>query len=570
MYEKIIREINPKPKFTLDWYTGNDAYSEGDIEDVTLDIIRKCPPEQYIEEVAKNFKWPTYYHLTPLRQNIINWYPFDPNADILEIGCGMGSITNVLCERCKSVTSVELSKRRAVATLIRCREQSNLEIIVGNLNDIQFKKKYDYITLIGVLEYQGSYTNSQNPYRDFLKKIKMLLRPGGKLLIAIENKNGLKYWCGAREDHTGIPFDGICNYAYSTNRGVRTFSRAELKKLLVDSGYKNAYFYYPMPDYKLPTVIYSEKYLPRNENMENYQPYYIPSNATLIANENQIFKDVIENNAFEFMANSFFVECSDSAEIGKVIFGCISSERNDVYKVITSVTSDQKVHKKALNNMGHEHIRSAHENYKKLKQKGIHVLEETFVDNTIETSFCNLQSLDEVLANAYRENDKDLVFFLLDKLYQEILKSSVETEDYCNVLFAMRFDTFPSSNDYGPVLSEGYLDLICKNAFVDEKRDFLWIDQEWELENVPARFIIFRAIVELYFSYPWMNQVIEPSELFEHFCITDDIQKKYSQLNEFFFESVVNPLATRENAAFRGINMQHIVNNLSYLNSRQG
>lgn len=58
------------------------------------------------------------------------------------------------------------------------------------------------------MEYQGSYTNSENPYKDFLKKIKQLLKPNGKLLIAIENQYGLKYWCGAREDHTGIPFEG--------------------------------------------------------------------------------------------------------------------------------------------------------------------------------------------------------------------------------------------------------------------------------------------------------------------------------------------------------------------------
>ena len=39
----------------------------------------------------------------------------------------------------------------------------------------------------------------------FLIKIKQLLKPDGKLLIAIENQYGLKYWCGALEDHTGLP-----------------------------------------------------------------------------------------------------------------------------------------------------------------------------------------------------------------------------------------------------------------------------------------------------------------------------------------------------------------------------
>lgn len=62
----------------------------------------------------------------------------------------MGAITGVLCDECRDVTAVELSRKRATATLLRCREKENLEIIVGNLNDIVFDKKFDYITLIGV------------------------------------------------------------------------------------------------------------------------------------------------------------------------------------------------------------------------------------------------------------------------------------------------------------------------------------------------------------------------------------------------------------------------------------
>ena len=104
--------------------------------------------------------------MTHLRKNILNWYDFNKESDALEIGCGLGAVTSVLCGKCKTVTAVELSKRRATAAWLRCREKENLEIIVGNLNDIQFEKKFDYITLIGVLEYQGSYTNSENPYKD--------------------------------------------------------------------------------------------------------------------------------------------------------------------------------------------------------------------------------------------------------------------------------------------------------------------------------------------------------------------------------------------------------------------
>lgn len=303
MYTNLIDELKPKPKFNLDYYKDEDLYSEGDVEDKMIQLIAQNNPEDYSKVIYDNFSWSTYYHLTHMRKNILNWYSFDSQASILEIGCGLGAITNMLCERCKSVTAVELSKKRATATLLRCRERENLEIIVGNLNDIKFKEKFDYITLIGVLEYQGQYTNTENSYVDFLNTVKKLLKPNGKLLIAIENKYGLKYWCGAREDHTGIPFDSINQYGIG-NKNAKTFSKQELSQLIKNSGFQNLFFYYPMPDYKLPTVIYSEKKLPDNENMQNLQPYYL-DNSTLVANEKNIYKDLIENQVFEFLQIHF-------------------------------------------------------------------------------------------------------------------------------------------------------------------------------------------------------------------------------------------------------------------------
>lgn len=140
MFEKYIEGMNPKPVFNLQWYKGDDQYSEGDIEDFVLELIAQNEPENYSKAIYENFNWSVYYHLTNIRQNILNWYSFREDADVLEIGCGMGAITGMLCDKCASVTSVELSKRRAMATLLRCREKENLEIIVGNLNDIDFSK----------------------------------------------------------------------------------------------------------------------------------------------------------------------------------------------------------------------------------------------------------------------------------------------------------------------------------------------------------------------------------------------------------------------------------------------
>ena len=290
----------------LDFYSGTDYYSDGDIEDVLLDIVTNN--DTYDEILAHETRWPILYHLSPIRQNIINWYPFKEDASCLEIGGGCGAITAALCQNLASVKVVELSKRRSSINLARHKHFDNLEIIVGNLNDITFEEKFDYITLNGVLEYAGSFTNTDEPYKDFLKQIKQYLKPDGKLIIAIENRYGLKYFAGAKEDHTGKEFDGLTGYI--GNDKVRTFGKKELEDLLSLSGYPQQEFYYPHPDYKMPMEIYSEDWLPNEDTLLASAPNFDNERYELY-DETKVFKGIIANGQYEFFANSFLVICGE-------------------------------------------------------------------------------------------------------------------------------------------------------------------------------------------------------------------------------------------------------------------
>lgn len=190
-----------------EFYKGTDEYSDGTIEDELLSMVEK---EKDIQKLLRaDNRWPILYHLSPVRQNILAWYPFKENAEVLEIGSGCGAITGILSEKAKSVTCIELSKKRSSINANRNYTCDNVQIMVGNFNDIRLNQKFDYITLIGVLEYANYYTNEKKPFETFLKRIRQYLKEDGKVLIAIENKFGLKYWNGAKEDHTGIVFDGI-------------------------------------------------------------------------------------------------------------------------------------------------------------------------------------------------------------------------------------------------------------------------------------------------------------------------------------------------------------------------
>lgn len=550
MYEEMIQRLNPKPRFDLRWYKNEDAYSDGDTEDLNINIIAENEPEDYVDEIANNFCWPVYYHLTHTRKNILNWYPFDKEASVLEIGCGIGAITSVLCDRCRDVTAVELSKRRATGALLRCREKENLEIIVGNLNDIEFEKKFDYITLIGVLEYQGSYTETENPYEDFLKKIRSLLKPDGRLLIAIENQYGLKYWCGAREDHTSIPFEGMNQYRISGNK-VRTFSKAALEQLVKQSGFKKTFFYYPMPDYKLPTVIYSERCLPKNANMMNAEYYYIPDSRTLVADEKKIYADLIDNNVFDFFANSFFLECTEEGEVGQITFAALNSSRLPEYQVGTRFTKDGKVEKFSMGlENGLNHMCQILENEDNLEKHGISVWKSRLVENMLVSDYCPKRTLEEVVLEAYRKKDIPEILDLFDKVYEEIIKSSDEVREEDNILYTFGIANKENGKNYGPVLKEGYIDMILRNAFVDTDR-ICWFDQEWILKNVPAKYIISRAIVLFYNSYKELETVLSISVLRDRYGLTD-IWDELQALESLFIGVVVDRMHLVESKGFKG------------------
>lgn len=290
-----------------EYYEGQDFYSDGDVEDEILDIVKTYPANEFNRIIADRKSWPVLYHLSDIRGNILQSMPIDKDDEVLEIGAGCGAITGTLARKAKNVTCIDLSKRRSLINAYRNRQYNNIEIMVGNFQVIEpnLPQKYDCITLIGVLEYGALYIKSNEPYLEFLSIIKRHLKPNGRVYIAIENKFGMKYWAGCQEDHIGGIFKGI--EGYNDVEGVYTFGRKELEKLIKKAGYIEQKFYYPYPDYKFPMVIYSDDFLPEkgtlNKNNLNFDRQKI-----YMFDESKVFDQVIDEGMFPFFSNSFLVE----------------------------------------------------------------------------------------------------------------------------------------------------------------------------------------------------------------------------------------------------------------------
>jgi SAM-dependent methyltransferase len=199
------------------------AYSDGDtVEDYLLQQIRDAADVSVgsADLAAAIRDWPSMYHLSPARSHLLRPLSALLNKkNILEIGCGCGALTRFLGELGCTVTALEGSERRARITRERCRDLDNVRVVCDNFDDFRCEDKFDIVLLIGVLEYSHLFIKGPYPPLDMLRRTRSYLRPEGQLIVAIENKLGLKYWAGAPEDHTGRPYDGIED-RYTTDTAV--------------------------------------------------------------------------------------------------------------------------------------------------------------------------------------------------------------------------------------------------------------------------------------------------------------------------------------------------------------
>jgi glycosyltransferase involved in cell wall biosynthesis/2-polyprenyl-3-methyl-5-hydroxy-6-metoxy-1,4-benzoquinol methylase/ACT domain-containing protein len=245
---------------------GGIAYSDGDeAEQRIAGIINEANDLSVLSSELRQHctDWVSLYHLTSARANILRPFESDLSGDILEIGAGCGAITRYLGECGGNVLALEGSPRRAAIARSRTRDLPNVKVVSDKFDLFQTDQQFDVITLIGVLEYANLFTTGDSPALTMLERVRSLLRPNGKLFIAIENQLGLKYFAGAPEDHLGQPMYGI-EGRYRKDQ-PQTYGREILSEILKDAGFTACDFLSPLPDYKLPVSILTEEGVSRKD-----------------------------------------------------------------------------------------------------------------------------------------------------------------------------------------------------------------------------------------------------------------------------------------------------------------
>lgn len=235
--------------------------------------------DSYMDILYRDDRWQILYNLSPLRENLLEWYPFDKRASLLEYGGEYGALTCLFARKVSGVVTLCDNDLQSESVKHRCKELSNVQV-VKSIEEIE--QRFDYITII-------------NPKADICETIDSVmkfLKDDGKIIIACDNSLALKYFLNDK-----VAKDAVC------------VSKNEITKCLQALRFEHVEFYYPSPDFRLPNTIYSENYLPHEGDIRNVNQCF-DSEKYQVLNEDYIYDAACNENLYENIANSFLIFAS--------------------------------------------------------------------------------------------------------------------------------------------------------------------------------------------------------------------------------------------------------------------
>ena len=240
------------------------------------ETIKQNSKADYAGIIEQQASYPYLYHLSQIRENLISFLPFGGDMRVLECNPECGALTGKLLAMTGGVTVLAESELQE-------------KILRERFMEPQEREKLDI--------------------RRQLPVLRELLAPGGKLYVADANRIGLKYLAGCQEEYCGGYFTGIDGYpdAAAVGRSGRSYSRAEYTGLLQAAGFGSLTFYYPYPDHKFPSVIYSDEWLPQKGELAEGRSNYDRDRVACF-NERVMFDSLLEEGVFQTFSNSFLIE----------------------------------------------------------------------------------------------------------------------------------------------------------------------------------------------------------------------------------------------------------------------
>lgn len=429
-------------------------------------------------------------------KSLIGWYDFKRGGSALFISGG---------DKEGEILKEVLSDAGLKVEVMRLEELAKKQ---GNSINVLNRKKesFDYIVGFGIIERHST------PIK-LLTILKDMLEDDGHILIGTDNRLAMRYFCGDKDKFTGECFDGIDNYISSEYFGKRekdrAYSKKELENMLDEAGILNRRFYTVMPVLENPRLLFAEDYLPEEELDIRVTPQY-RSPETVFLEEERMYKTLADNGLFHILANGYLIETG--RELPNVKAVTSSLDRGRELAIYTIIGRDNKVYKKAAYPEGKKRISELETNNNYLNQRGIKTVVGEYENDTCVMPYIKAPTATEYFRRLLIEN-RELFYKELDR-WMDIVEASSEHIPYEEVDWdkfdpnwqkrkpddpnrdkwkKLAFGNEAERRGIGPVLKNGYIDLVCLNCFVTGD-GFVFYDQEFVFEALPANVIKVRTI----------------------------------------------------------------------------
>lgn len=347
---------------------------------------------------------------------------------------------------------------------------------------------------------------------------------------------------------------GIKNVSYDIDKERKLFNRKEIEELLDRYGLTNKKFYYPLPNWKTPNVIFTDLHLPDQEtisrNIQFFQTEKLKKNE-----ENVLFKKILNQDIelFKIYANSFLIECSKiKYDDNKIEFISFSNMRKENYRIQTTI-KDDKVFKIQGNEQSKQHIRQIKNNIDIMKSIGVNTLDRYENDIIISNYQKNRESLDKLIINMLKQNQIENVEQIIRKLFKQLKEKLHVCNKENNVFDKYNINYNKEKIQELTFVKYGFWDAIFQNIFyIDD--EFYFYDQEWMEENLPIEFIIYRA-----FKYmPRLSEYTKLDEMFYEFNINEQSINIFEELDNKLQETIRSEISWSMNN--NCVKMEDIIN----------
>lgn len=351
------------------------------------------------------------------------------------------------------------------------------------------KETFDYIVRRVPIE-------AEEDVVDILQEYRYLLKDTGTLLFTMNNRFGIRYFCGDKNPYTKQVMDKS-----------RLYCKSQMEELLLSVGFVKFKFYSVFSSLDNPSHIFSYGYKPNEDIANRLFPSY-NSPETVFLEEEQMYRDMIDNDIFHAMANGYVVEASkdQDAVLSDALQITSSMEREPENAFFTIVHGDGTVSKENVYPEGKKRFQYMQIYAKDLKEHGFDLVEMEITERGISMPFVDASTGQLALKEILLSGNRKAFLGMLDSFRDYILQSSdIEYEDV----------------NLGPIARYGYIDLVPLNSFyIDGK--FVFFDQEFRVEHYPINAIIARMLATFYFGNEELKKIIPMDDLYERYGILEN------------------------------------------------